>query len=478
MLFNSLEFGLFLPTVFVGYWFLFQRSLQVRNLFLLAVSYFFYGCWDWRFLSLIILSSFVDYNMGLRIKNASEESSKKKFLWISILFNIGLLGVFKYFNFFVDSFIETFTFFGGTLDYTPLNIILPIGISFYTFQTMSYSIDIHRGQLEPTKNIIAFFAFVSFFPQLVAGPIERAQNLLPQFLEKRTFDKTIASDGMRQILWGFFKKVVIADTCGIYVDEVFANSGDFSGMALFLGTGLFAIQVYCDFSGYSDIAIGTAKLFNFKLMTNFKTPYHANNWGDFWKRWHISLSSWILDYVYYPIALAKRDWRTWGVVFGLMVTFTLNGFWHGANWTFVCFGILLGLYISIEFLLKKSRKNLKKKIGKQPMNFLGWFVTMVLWIFSLVLFRSGSIHQSIDIYQSIFSLSSGKGFVTLPLTVLLFLIVLFIVEWIQKEKEHGLEFSQNGRMPQLLRWGTYFGVFYSIVLFGVFKQDQFIYFQF
>ena len=425
MLFNSLEFALFLPIVFIGYWFVFQKNLRIRNFFLLATSYFFYGSWNWYFLSLIILSSFVDYNIGLRIGKAEDDELKKKLLWVSLIFNLGLLAVFKYFNFFIDSFVETFRFMGGTMDYSSLSIVIPIGISFYTFQTMSYAIDIYREKLKPTEDIIAFFAFVSFFPQLVAGPIERAQNLLPQFLEKKRFNKELANDGMRQILWGFFKKVVIADTCGIFVNDIFASHLEYSWIALFLGTGLFAIQVYCDFSGYSDIAIGTAKLFNFKLMTNFKTPYYVTNWGDFWKRWHISLSSWILDYVYYPIALNRRDWQIWGVVFGLMVTFTLNGLWHGANWTFVLFGILLGLYISIEYLLKKKRKKLKKKIGKPSMNFFGWFLTMVLWIFALVLFRAESLQQSIEIYQHIFLLKSGKAFVALPIVLMLLLVFLF-----------------------------------------------------
>lgn len=477
MLFNSLEFGLFLPIVFIGYWFVFQKNLRIRNFFLLAISYYFYACWDWRFLSLIILSSFVDYNIGLRIGKAEDDTSKKRLLWISLLFNLGLLAVFKYFNFFIDSFVETFRFMGGSMDYSSINIVIPIGISFYTFQTMSYAIDIYREKLKPTDDIIAFFAFVSFFPQLVAGPIERAQNLLPQFLERKRFDREIASDGMRQILWGFFKKVAIADACGIFVNEIFANNLDYSWIALFLGTTLFAIQVYCDFSGYSDIAIGTAKLFNFKLMTNFKTPYHATNWGDFWKRWHISLSSWILDYVYYPIALNKRDWQIWGVVFGLMVTFTLNGLWHGANWTFVLFGILLGVYISVEFLLKKKRKTLKKKIGKSFMNFSGWLLTMVLWVLALVLFRAESLQQSIEIYQSIFSFQSGRAFGSLPVVLMLLLVVLFVVEWVQRNKEHGLEINLT-KVPKLARWATYLGVFYIIILFGVFKQDQFIYFQF
>ena len=300
MLFNSFEFALFLPIVFILYWFVLNRNLKVQNLLLLAGSYLFYGWWDWRFLSLIVFSSFVDYGVGLQLHKSDEALTRKNWLAVSMITNLGLLGFFKYYNFFADSFAEAVARFGIHPSPYTLNIILPVGISFITFQTMSYTIDIYRRQLEPTRDLISFFAFVSFFPQLVAGPIERASNLLPQFYKKRKFSYDQGVNALHLIALGLFKKIVIADRLAIYVNQVYDNPAGYSSFALIIATIFFAIQIYCDFSGYSDIAIGTARLLGFDLMTNFNRPYLADSFSDFWRRWHISLSSWFRDYLYIP----------------------------------------------------------------------------------------------------------------------------------------------------------------------------------
>ena len=297
MLFNSFEFLLFLPVVFLLYWFVFNKKLNLQNLLLLVSSYIFYGWWDYRFLSLIIFSSIIDFYCGLSIEKAHTKTTKKKWLLLSMFINLGFLGIFKYFNFFSQSLQEAFQSFGYQIDTLTLNIILPVGISFYTFQTMSYTIDVYRNKLKPTKDIIAFFAFVSFFPQLVAGPIERATNLLPQFYKKRQFNYANAVDGCRQILWGLFKKIVVADNCALIVNQVFDNYTEYNASSLLIGSVFFAFQIYGDFSGYSDIAIGTSRLFGFNLMQNFAFPYFSRDIAEFWRRWHISLSTWFRDYV-------------------------------------------------------------------------------------------------------------------------------------------------------------------------------------
>jgi len=301
MLFNSIEFAFFLPIVFIFYWFVTKRNLRVQNIFLVVSSYIFYGWWDWRFLSLIIFSSIIDFIVGIGLSKTDKPQKRKGLLYISIFVNLGFLGFFKYFNFFAENFSQAFTLLGNPISVSSLNIILPVGISFYTFQTLSYSIDVYKRKLEPTKDIFAFFAFVSFFPQLVAGPIERATNLLPQFFRKRIFEYDKAVDGMRQIMWGLFKKVVIADNAAKYANLIFNNSDQYSGSTLLLGALFFTFQIYGDFSGYSDIAIGTSRLFGFNLKRNFAYPYFSRDIAEFWRRWHISLSTWFRDYLYIPL---------------------------------------------------------------------------------------------------------------------------------------------------------------------------------
>jgi alginate O-acetyltransferase complex protein AlgI len=356
MLFNTLDFAIFLPIVFVLYWFVTNRDLNLQNALIVASSYFFYAWWDWRFLSLILFSTFVDYFLGLKLSKEYRPSRRKALLWISILVNLGFLGFFKYFNFFLDNFISAFSFFGIEIAGNSLKIILPVGISFYTFQTLSYTIDIYRNKLEPTKDFVAFAAFVSFFPQLVAGPIERATNLLPQFYIKRAFDYERAIDGMRQILWGLFKKIVIADNCAEYANLVFNNPADYEGSTLLMGAVFFSFQIYCDFSGYSDIAIGTARLFGFTLMQNFAFPYFSRDIAEFWRRWHISLSTWFRDYLYIPLGGSRGS--LWLKVRNTFIIFVISGFWHGANWTFVIWGALNAVYFVPLLLTNTNRKYL------------------------------------------------------------------------------------------------------------------------
>lgn len=333
MLFNSIDFAIFLPIVFLLYWFVVNKNLKHQNILILVASYVFYGWWDWRFLSLILFSTIVDYSIGISLSKQENQTKRKILLWTSILVNVGFLGFFKYYNFFLDNFVTAYSFFGHPMSASSLNIILPVGISFYTFQTLSYTIDVYNRKLEPTKDFVVFAAFVSFFPQLVAGPIERAKHLLPQFYVKRTFEYSKAIDGLRQILWGLFKKIVIADNCAKFVSLIFDNSTEYSGSTLVLGLVLFTFQVYCDFSGYSDIAIGTSRLFGFNLMQNFNFPYFSRDFAEFWRRWHISLSTWFRDYLYIPLGGSRG-----GVgmkIRNTFVIFIVSGFWHGANWTFI-----------------------------------------------------------------------------------------------------------------------------------------------
>ena len=334
MLFNSVEYLIFLPIVFLIHSYTYDKSFKVQNLFILISSYYFYGWWDWRFLSLILLSTIVDYFIGFKINDSLDVKVRKSFLWVSILFNLGLLGFFKYCNFFIDSWIDLLASFGyEQKSIWTLNVILPVGISFYTFQTMSYSLDIYYKKIRPTKDFISFATFVSFFPQLVAGPIERATNLLPQFLSKRSFSFDNCIQGLQLVLWGMFKKIVIADSLGWRVDYIFDNFQILDGGILILGLIYFSFQIYCDFSGYSDIAIGTAKLFGIKLRSNFKFPYFSRNIGEFWRRWHISLSSWFRDYLYIPLGGSRKGRRV--SIRNIFIIFIVSGFWHGAEWRYI-----------------------------------------------------------------------------------------------------------------------------------------------
>tara|TARA_R110002033_G_scaffold143840_2_gene181936 strand:+ start:7024 stop:8460 length:1437 start_codon:yes stop_codon:yes gene_type:complete len=478
MLFNSLEFFVFLPIVFILYWFVFKNKLVQQNKLLLVASYIFYGWWDWRFLGLIIFSSFIDYSIGVYLSKTDNEKKRRLLVLTSLLINLGFLGFFKYYNFFLDSFVEAFTFFGKSISIDRLDIILPVGISFYTFQTLSYTIDVYRKKIEPTKDLIAFFAFVSFFPQLVAGPIERATNLLPQFLSKRSFNYNKAVDGLRQILWGLFKKVVIADNAATYANIIFNDSDSYSGSTLVLGAFFFAFQIYGDFSGYSDIAIGTSRLFGFNLMKNFAFPYFSRDVAEFWRRWHISLTTWFRDYLYIPLGGSKGG--TSMKIRNIFIIFLVSGFWHGANWTFIFWGLLNALYFLPLMLLNKNRNNtdivaenrLFPSFKEFTQILITFFLTLLAWVF----FRADNISHAFSYISKIFSFSLFNSLEIFPISVILFIVLFLIVEWLQRSKEHALAFD-NVTIPRTVRYILYYGIIVVIFLFGG-QQQEFIYFQF
>jgi len=478
MLFNSLDFAIFLPIVFVLYWFVTNKNLRLQNLLIVLASYLFYGWWDWRFLSLIFFSTIVDYLVGLMLLKEENETKRKALLWTSILVNLGFLGFFKYYNFFIENFTTAFSFFGNEIKPNSLNIILPVGISFYTFQTLSYSIDVYRKKLEPTKDFIAFSAFVSFFPQLVAGPIERATNLLPQFYKKRTFDYSKAVDGMRQILWGLFKKVVIADTCAESANAIFNNSDNFSGSTLVLGALYFTFQIYGDFSGYSDIAIGTSRLFGFDLRRNFAFPYFSRDIAEFWRRWHISLSTWFRDYLYIPLGGSRGG--KWMNIRNIFIIFIVSGFWHGANWTFIVWGGLNALYFLPLLVFNKNRHHLdtvaKGKSLPTFKEFSQILITFGFTVFAWIFFRAENIGHAFRYISEIFSTSliSMPGFKN---PIIIFLVLIFIIiEWVGREQEYAIEqFGLNWN--RYLRWFFYYVLAMFIILF-IGQKQEFIYFQF
>ena len=484
MLFNSVQFAIFLPLVFLLYWFVFDRfiskskhQLRLQNIFIVVASYVFYGWWDWRFLMLIAFTSFCSWGSGLFIGRARTKKRAKTWMWLNIILNLGILALFKYYDFFVAEFAQLFHL---STEGLLLKVILPVGISFYTFQALSYSIDIYRGKIEPTKDIVAFFAFISFFPQLVAGPIERATNLLPQFLKKREFDYDKAVDGMRLILWGLFKKIVVADNCGVYVDQVYSYYANQSGSTLLLAAIFFSIQIYCDFSGYSDIAIGTAKLFGIRLMRNFNLPHFSRDIAEFWRRWHISLTTWFRDYVYIPLGGSQVSKAK--VVRNTFVIFLLSGFWHGANWTYIAWGAYHAVLFLPLILLGKNRKYLNqvaegrvlptwKETGQMLLTFL--LVTI-----GLIIFRSESIGQAWAFVcgiadKSLFSIPwiySATYIVPMPFILLLFLVM----EWTGRNKECPLKLNGANKV---LQWFVY--VLFVVLVFSFGEtSESFIYFQF
>lgn len=475
MLFNSIEFAVFLPLVFLLYWFVFNRNLKLQNLFVVVASYVFYGWWDWRFLFLIAFTSFCSWGSGLYIGKAESKKKAKTWMWLNVILNLSILAVFKYYDFFVAEFAQLFHISTSGL---LLKVILPVGISFYTFQALSYSIDVYRGKIEPTKDIIAFFAFISFFPQLVAGPIERATNLLPQFLRKRKFDYDIAVDGMRQILWGLFKKIVVADNCAVYVDQVFSNYTEQSGSTLLLAAIFFTFQIYCDFSGYSDIAIGTAKLFGIKLMRNFNVPYFSRDIAEFWRRWHISLTTWFRDYVYIPLGGSRVSKAK--VVRNTFIIFLVSGFWHGANWTYLAWGAYHALLFLPLILTGKNRKYTNqvaegrwlptlKETGQMLLTF---FLAVIGWI----IFRAESIGQAWSygcgiFNKSLFSLPNITGQSALCMNI----VALLLVEWCCRNKQFSFDLSSITKW--YLRWMIYFVLLFVVFAFGG-HTVNFIYFQF
>ncbi|MFT6745855.1 MAG: alginate O-acetyltransferase complex protein AlgI [Glaciecola sp.] len=482
MLFNSIDFAIFLPAVFIIYWFALGGKIKLQNTFLAIASYVFYGFWDWRFLLLIFLSSTVDYTVGRLLKSNENCTRRKILLWTSISFNISLLGFFKYYNFFVDSFVSTFTFFGQDIQDNTLDIILPIGISFYTFQTLSYTIDTYNRKLVPTTDFVAFSTFVSFFPQLVAGPIERATHLLPQFLKKRTFNYLTAVDGLRQILWGLFKKIVIADNCAVFANEIFNNAGDMNSSALILGPIFFAFQIYGDFSGYSDIAIGTSRLFGFNLSRNFNFPYFSRDIAEFWRKWHISLSTWFRDYLYIPLGGSRSS--TFKKVRNVFIIFIVSGLWHGANWTFVAWGLLHSIYFLPLLLLNRNRNNTdvisNEKLIPSLKVLISMGLTFGLTTFAWIFFRAESLKGAFTYVSQMLSRSPFETpnlFNLKKAGLTLFLMVVFIgVEWLGRKDQYATEKLGLTWKP-VYRYFIYYAIVVAIIFLST-GQQEFIYFQF
>jgi D-alanyl-lipoteichoic acid acyltransferase DltB (MBOAT superfamily) len=482
MLFNTLSYAIFLPIVFILYWFVFDKSHKYQNTLLLISSYFFYACWDWRFLFLLIFSTVLDYYTGIKMSDAKNKSYKKFWFWLSISVNLGFLGVFKYYNFFVDSFADAIANFGLHVDPWTLKVILPVGISFYTFHGLSYVIDIYKDRIKAEKNFLDYSVFVCFFPLLVAGPIERATHLLPQIQRNRKFDYNRAVDGLRQILWGLFKKVVIADNCAEFANLIFDNHSSYSGSTLLLGAVFFTVQIYGDFSGYSDIAIGTARLFGIDLLKNFAFPYFSRDIAEFWRRWHISLSSWFRDYLYIPLGGSKGG--TWMKVRNTFIIFLVSGFWHGANWTFIIWGLLNALYIMPSIIFNTHRDNLKivaqGKYLPTIKEVIQIGITFCLTVFAWIFFRAKNLSEAFDYIISIFShslfkLPQFRGLTKALITILLTLF-FFTLEWIGRENDFGIQ-KIGFRWNSKLRWLFYFVLVFSIFYFAG-KEQVFIYFNF
>ena len=418
MVFNSITFLAFFPIVFLLYWLVIKRESNLQNLLLLLASYVFYAAWDWRFLSLIIISSTVDFFVGKQLGRSTDQRERRILLLISLGVNLLFLWFFKYFNFFVDSFALLFTSLGIEVGYSTLNIVLPVGISFYTFQTLSYTIDIYRRKINPTDNALTFFTFVAFFPQLVAGPIERASNLIPQFSETRKFSYDMAASGCRLMLWGFFKKIVIADGLAYSVEQVYADPAGYSGYAVWIATFFFGLQVYCDFSGYSDIAIGAGRMFGIRLMTNFRTPFFATSIREHWQRWHISLTTWFRDYVYISLGGNRVSTLRWA--FNVFITFVISGLWHGANFTFIIWGALHGLVFLIESVLSKATKFTLPK-------FLKLTYTLVIVFVSYMFFRAESLTDALVLLQNSFVLQNEFSIDTMASLFKEFHLFVFII---------------------------------------------------
>lgn len=476
MLFNSIDFAFFLPIVFILYWFAFNQSLRLRNVFLLTVSYVFYGWWDWRFLLLIIFSSGLDFVVGRKIESAEHQVVRRRWLWLSIAANIGLLGFFKYANFFIESFVEAFQLMGADISPLSLQLILPVGISFYTFQTMSYTIDVYRRQTPATQDAFSFFAYVAFFPQLVAGPIERARTFLPQFAQLHPFKYERVRTGFQLILWGLFKKMVIADNCAYWADMIFADPSQYSSMILGLGVVLFAFQIYGDFSGYSDIAIGTGRLLGFELRKNFDYPYFSRDVAEFWRRWHISLSTWFRDYVYIPLGGSRASQSK--QIRNVLVIFLLSGLWHGANWTFVGWGVMHAMFFLPLILLGRNRKYLEPPALGRVFPTAGESIRILLtfsWVgLAWVLFRSSSLMEAVSYYQGLlqFTANGVKIQYVFPLIGIGFLL---LVEWFSRHQE--IPFLFEGK-NKVVRWLTYWGIALAILVFSPAEASVFIYFQF
>jgi D-alanyl-lipoteichoic acid acyltransferase DltB (MBOAT superfamily) len=473
MLFNSLDFALFLPIVFVLYWLLFQKNLKAQNALVLVASYVFYGWWDWSFLWLILFSTLVNYFFAIGLGKYEKERTRKLLLWASLAVNLGFLGFFKYYNFFLDNVVQAFSFFGHPISIQGLDIVLPIGISFYTFQTMSYTMDVYYEKLKPTKDIIAFGAFVSFFPQLIAGPIEHATNLLPQFHTKRTLDFAKAVDGCRQILWGLFKKIVIADNCAEYANKIFENYQDYNGATLLLGAVFYAFQIYGDFSGYSDIAIGTSSLLGFSLMPNFAFPYFSKSIPEFWKRWHISLTTWFAEYLFFPLAFSLRKLKKYGIILSIVIVFFISGLWHGPSWHYILWGLFHGLLFIPSILKTGTNPFNQNKLNAPTLKDVHLVLsTFFIICFTSIFFRANDVSQAVHFIKGIATLKSGISLNINGINLYQFVVTIIAIVYLMLQDYHLMKKSKFGL---LFLPTTLFMIFY----FGHFKSTaSFIYFQF
>ena len=481
MLFNSIDFAIFMPIIFLIYWAL-GKNIKIQNFFLLAASYFFYAWWDWHYLSLILICSLTNYSAGILMMKYDSVKIRKIVLITCCSVCLGILGVFKYYDFFVTSFVDAFSLFGANLQVHTLKLILPVGISFYTFHTLSYTIDVYRSKFEPTKDIVSFFLFVSIFPLAMAGPIERATNLLPQIYKKRAFNYDLAVDGMRQILWGLFKKIVIADNCAMVANQVFENAPNEHGVSLIIGAIFFAFQIYGDFSGYSDMAIGIGKLLGFKFLNNFRFPYFSRDIAEFWRRWHISLTTWFRDYVYIPLGGSRVSKAK--VIRNTFIIFLVSGFWHGANWTFIAWGAFHAALFLPLILLGKNRKYTNTvaegKILPSLKELFQMFLTFALVVVGWVFFRAETIQDAVHylagmVNKSLFSMPYLRAFISRFLPLFISIIMMLIIEWVQRDKQHGLQLSY--KMPKAIRY-----IIYLLFIFLIHRYQgdsaTFIYFQF
>jgi len=490
MLFNSFEFAVFLPIVFLIYWLCFKNDFRKQNLFLLLASYFFYGWWDWRLLFLLIFLSLFNYFVGIKIDASITPNHRKSWLITGLVINLGVLWVFKYFNFFIEGFVDLVSLFGYDLKGTAINVILPLGISFYTFLSLSYLLDIHKKSLTADKNIIDVLLSLSFFPIILAGPIQRPATLLPQIKASRIFNYNQAVDGLRQILWGLFVKIAVADNMAHLANDIFLNYSDYAGSTLMIGALYYTIQIYADFSGYSHIAIGTASLLGFRLMKNFDYPYFARDITQFWKRWHISLTTWFRDYLFLPVSfsiawriktkkvlLIKKDLFIY--IIASLLTWLLTGLWHGANYTFLIWGLLHGLLLIFYRWQIKSRKRIQKKLKIDNDNILLSFTesmfTFLFVVITWVIFRSASVRESMEYIKGMFSPSLFSNPGDLPVIEIALALLFLIVELRQREKDHALQFDKLN--SAWVRWSIYASLVLIILLFGGGAQ-QFIYFQF
>ncbi len=483
MVFNSIPFAIFFVGFFALYWLAFKQNLKLQNLLILTGSYVFYAWWDWRFLPLLIGSSLLNYYLGIYLGKSTNKKHRKYLLLIGLLQGIGGLVFFKYYNFFITSFADAFSIFNIRLEVRTLQLILPLGISFFTFRTISYLLDIDKGRIKPTTDWVVFFSYVSFFPSLISGPIDRAKLLVPQLEKKRVFDYAQITDGMRQILWGLFKKIVVADNCAAITNQIFDNYVNLPASSLVLGALFYSFQLYADFSGYSDMAIGFARLLGVNITKNFNFPFFAQNIAEYWRRWHISLTSWLTDYVFTPLSISFRDYGKVGLALAILLNFVVVGRWHGANWTFIWFGFLHGCYfvpLIIRGTMNKKKKLQSKKLLPSFSEFRNILLTFILVTIANIIFRADSMAHALDFFRHIFSSSvfSYPLFTNRisALIALIFSCVLFIVEWLQRDKEHALQLNNN-KIPKILRWSLYYAIGVVIIWYGGY-QETFIYFQF